>query len=221
MCVSGLILDPDVPIRALFTSPSIDNPLQPTTAAPIVRPPPNATSRLGRKRTLLHRFRDFYGNVARPFALSNHSTMYNSPPIPTASAATSNATLVGPAPSGRKRTDTNAALLEKTPSSSNVTVTTVTHQQHQQQKNDLLFLPFQFSVNLARGVTRRHLPYLRHSWTRTDALSVIAFWITFVLAQTGVEHGKHHIGLFRALSVLRTARLLTITSGTTVSDADP
>jgi hypothetical protein len=45
---------------------------------------------------------------------------------------------------------------------------------------------------------------------------VIAFWITFILAQTGVEHGSHHIGLFRALSVLRTARLLAITSGTTV-----
>jgi hypothetical protein len=52
-------------------------------------------------------------------------------------------------------------------------------------------------------------------------VSVIAFWITFVLAQTGVEHGAvHHIGVFRALSVLRTARLLSITSGTTVSDYD-
>lgn len=50
---------------------------------------------------------------------------------------------------------------------------------------------------------------------------MIAFWITFVLAQTGVEHGAvHHIGVFRALSVLRIARLLSITSGTTVSDYD-
>jgi voltage-dependent calcium channel len=92
--------------------------------------------------------------------------------------------------------------------------------QQQQRQNDVLILPFQFSVNVSRGVTRRHLPYLRHSWTRTDALSVISFWVTFVLAQTGVEHGSHHIGLFRALSVLRTARLLAITSGTTVSDTD-
>ena len=50
--------------------------------------PPNTSSRLGRKRTLLHRFQDFYGNVACPFALFNHLTMYNSPPMPTTSAAT-------------------------------------------------------------------------------------------------------------------------------------
>ena len=85
----------------------------------------------------------------------------------------------------------------------------------------MLLLPFQFSVNLSRRVTRRNLPYLRHSWTRTDAVSVVAFWITFVLAQTGVEHSAaRHIGMFRALSVLRTARLLSITSGTTVGDYD-
>lgn len=82
----------------------------------------------------------------------------------------------------------------------------------------MLMLPFQFSINLARRITRRNLPYLRHSWTRIDAVSIVAFWITFVLAQTGVERGTYHIGIFRALSVLRTARLLTITSGTTVSD---
>jgi hypothetical protein len=52
-------------------------------------------------------------------------------------------------------------------------------------------------------------------------VSVVAFWITFVLAQTGVEHSAaHHIGVFRALSVLRTARLLSVTSGTTVGDYD-
>jgi len=85
----------------------------------------------------------------------------------------------------------------------------------------VLLLPFQFSVSLARRVTRRNLPYLRHSWTRTDAVSMVAFWITFVLAQTGAEHSAaRHLGVFRALSVLRTARLLSITSGTTVGDYD-
>lgn len=38
----------------------------------------------------------------------------------------------------------------------------------------------------------------------------------FGLAMGGVERGEHHIALFRAMSVIRTARLLTITSGTTV-----
>lgn len=218
MCVSGLILDPEVPTRAIFTSFSIDNPLHPTTAAAIIRPAPTTSTRsathLGRKGTILHRLQDFYGNVTRPFAITSHPSMYGSSPVPTTSAATSSVTLVGPAPTGRKRTDTTATLLEKTPSSSsNANVYT---QPQQQQRQDVLILPFQFSINLARGVTRRHLPYLRHSWTRTDALSLIAFWITFILAQAGVEHGRHHIGLFRALSVLRTARLLAITSGTTV-----
>ena len=36
------------------------------------------------------------------------------------------------------------------------------------------------------------------------------------LAMAGVERGTYHIGVFRAMSVLRTARLLAITSGTTV-----
>jgi hypothetical protein len=63
----------------------------------------------------------------------------------------------------------------------------------------VLFLPFQFSVNLSRRVTRRNLlPYLRHSWTRTDAVSIVAFWITFVLAQTCVEHSAaRHVSGFK------------------------
>src|ERR1700704_3505577 len=117
MCVSGLILDPQVPIRAIFTSFPIDNPPQPTTAAAIIRPAlttsTRSTTHLGRKGTILHRLRDFYGNVTRPFALPSHPSRYGPSPVPTTSAATSSATLVGPAPPGRKRTDTTATLLEK------------------------------------------------------------------------------------------------------------
>lgn len=133
----------------------------------------------------------------------------------TTPAAASSVTLVGPVPSNRKRADTTATLLEKSSSPPPLPTS------RQQQEKEKLLLPFQFSVNLARRVTRRNLPYLRHSWTRTDAVSVVAFWITFVLAQTGVEHSaSRHIGVFRALSVLRAARLLSITSGTTVGDYD-
>jgi hypothetical protein len=136
----------------------------------------------------------------------------------TTSAAASSVTLVGPVPSNRKRADTTATLLEK-PSASPPSSTSRQQQPQQLPEKEVLLLPFQFSVNLARRVTRRNLPYLRHSWTRTDAVSVVAFWITFVLAQTGVEHSAaRHLGLFRSLSVLRTARLLSITSGTTVGD---
>ena len=228
MCVSGLILDPEVPIYAVFTSPfSVDNSMRPMSTAPLAHSaasstyPPTTIDRRGtlldRKGTILHRIRSFYGNATRPFALSSPTANgYNFPtPLGSASAAASSATLINPAPPARRRADTNTTLLEKTTSSTSTPVAP-TAPYPPSQKQEVLVLPFQFSVRLARNVTRRNHPYLRHSWTRLDAIAVVAFWITFILAQTGVEHGRYHIGIFRALSVLRTARLLAITSGTTV-----
>jgi hypothetical protein len=215
MCVSGLILDPEVPIYAVFTSPFAHS-IRPVSTAPVVHSAAASThppTTLDRKGTLLHRLRSFYGNATRPFALSSPSR-YNFPvPLGNASAAASSATLINPTPPARKRADTTATLLEKTASSSSTVAAPTPYPPAQ----EVLVLPFQFSMRLARDITRRNLPYLRHSWTRIDAIAVIAFWITFILAQTGVEHGRYHIGIFRALSVLRTARLLAITSGTTVS----
>ncbi|KAH8980165.1 Ion transport protein-domain-containing protein [Lactarius hatsudake] len=216
ICVSGLILDPEVPIYAIFTSPfSTDHSIRPVSITPAVRSaaasPTHPITNLDRKGTLLHRLRSFYGNTTRPFALSSLSSRYDPPtPLGTTSAAASSTTLVNSTPLVRKRADTTATLLEKTPSSSSTATT-----QYITPAQDTLVLPFQFSMRLARNVTRRNLPYLRHSWTRIDAIAVVAFWISFVLAQTGAERGRYHIGIFRALSVLRTARLLTITSGTT------
>ncbi|KAJ6472696.1 Ion transport protein-domain-containing protein [Mycena vitilis] len=80
---------------------------------------------------------------------------------------------------------------------------------------ETIALPFRLSINSAAAQTRRHAPYLRHSWSRIDAIAIVAFWASFALAAIGVERGTHHIRIFRALSALRTARLLTITSGTT------
>lgn len=85
------------------------------------------------------------------------------------------------------------------------------------QPSDTIALPFRLSVEDSRGQTQRNLPYLRHSWTRIDFIAITSFWITFALASAGMERDEYHIGLFRAMSVLRTARLLAITSGTTVS----
>lgn len=82
--------------------------------------------------------------------------------------------------------------------------------------NDPISLPFRLSVQHTHEKTRRGLPYLRQSWNRIDFIAVLSFWIMFGLAMGGVERGEHHIALFRAMSVIRTARLLTITSGTTV-----
>ena len=81
-------------------------------------------------------------------------------------------------------------------------------------------MPFRLSVEESTSQTHRNLPYLRHSWTRIDFVAVMRFWISFGLAMGGVERGTYHIGIFRALSVLRTARLLAITSGTTVRVED-
>lgn len=82
---------------------------------------------------------------------------------------------------------------------------------------ETLSLPFKLSINQSHNKTMRSVPYLRQSWGRIDFVAILGFWTSFILAMLGLEDGTHHIGVFRALSVIRTARLLTITSGTTVS----
>lgn len=88
--------------------------------------------------------------------------------------------------------------------------------EHPNSQSDPISLPFRLSVGQIHGKTHRNLPYLRQSWTRIDFVAILSFWIAFGLAMAGFERGVHHIGIFRAMSVIRTARLLTITSGTTV-----
>ncbi|KAH9979222.1 Ion transport protein-domain-containing protein [Lactifluus volemus] len=207
-CATALKLSHEcVPISAVFSSLLMRNSGRHMTATPIVRPAPMTSTNLRRKGTFFHSLQSYYDNATQPFSIS-HSTGYVPSSLGSTSSTASTATLIGPTSQGRKRPDA-PSILEKTASSSTI-VTAYSTQRH-----ETLTLPFQFSMNLARDITRRNLPYLRHSWTRIDALSVIAFWIAFILAQTGLERGTHHIGLFRALSVLRTARLLTITTGTT------
>lgn len=75
-------------------------------------------------------------------------------------------------------------------------------------------IPFSKAIIEQRAQTSNYA-YLRHSWNRVDFLAVISFWIMFVLSISKQElTAEHHIYIFRALSVLRIARLLTITSGT-------
>lgn len=88
----------------------------------------------------------------------------------------------------------------------------------EKRKQEYLGLPFRLSVYTAQDRVSRGVPYLRHSWTRIDFIAVMSFWATFILAEFGAERSaSNHIAVFRALSVLRTSRLLAITSGTTVS----
>lgn len=70
----------------------------------------------------------------------------------------------------------------------------------------------------SRQAQKKRLAYrafLRHSFNRLDFLAVVSFWISFVLAISGIE-SHHHIWVFRMLSCLRILRLLFITSGTSV-----
>ena len=64
-------------------------------------------------------------------------------------------------------------------------------------------------------ISLRLVPYLRNPWTCIDLIAILSFWITLTLAATGVERSaSRHVGIFRALSVLRISRLLAITYGT-------
>lgn len=77
-------------------------------------------------------------------------------------------------------------------------------------------LPFRAAVTKQLDITSTSRPYLRHSWNRVDAVAIVSFWIVFVLCAFGQEKtATDHLYIFRALSVLRTTRLLAITSGTT------
>jgi hypothetical protein len=86
----------------------------------------------------------------------------------------------------------------------------------QRRKTTLLSeAPFQNAVARQRDLAHANRPYLRHSWHRIDLLSIVCFWISFLLALSHTEATPTlHLYIFRALSVLRCARLLVITSGT-------
>lgn len=58
--------------------------------------------------------------------------------------------------------------------------------------------------------------FLRHGFNRLDFVSVVSFWISFVIGITGIEK-EHHLYIFRMLSCLRILRLLALTKGNAVS----
>ncbi|KAF8585271.1 hypothetical protein K439DRAFT_1632798 [Ramaria rubella] len=88
-------------------------------------------------------------------------------------------------------------------------------------------IPFVTAIQKQRSLVKRGIPYLRHSWSRIDFVAIFSFWVAFTLSMTGADRAitvdpssgvatlVRHIGIFRALSVLRCARLLAVTNGTT------
>ncbi|KAI0031009.1 Ion transport protein-domain-containing protein [Vararia minispora EC-137] len=234
ICVSGLILDPEVPLSSVFTSfTTAPDPASVSMGAPTLERNPSTASAsqgLRRSATLTEKLSRLASNIARPFMLAHSSSSFPSRAttiaLDPATAGLPSLPLIGPPTStsaNRPRADTTkslAPMLEKAdaihaalrgprapPFLANIL--------RSEQPADQLSLPFKLSVRIAHSVTSRNVPYLRHSWSRIDALAVLSFWAAFAFAVAGIEHGTYHIGVFRALSVLRTARLLAITSGTT------
>ncbi|KAH9939624.1 Ion transport protein-domain-containing protein [Epithele typhae] len=225
ICVSGFLLDPEVPVSTFFSSPFASYPdihRPPNTAVEasfnLNRTPSHAGPPLRRGATITQRLRNFRQNLARPFMLAHNKV----PPQPTSADAISKS-----ATPSRARSDTvqsKSPMIEKVMEGAQAAhahmrnpsePTFFAKALRSDNPSDTLALPFRLSVADSKGQTQRNLPYLRHSWTRIDFLAIVGFWVAFGLAMAGIEHGKYHIGVFRALSVLRTARLLAITSGTT------
>ena len=94
------------------------------------------------------------------------------------------------------------------------------HEEHAHWWDALYYNVVSICLHLSRTITNdpkqlcEHA-YLRQSWNRVDALAIVCYWVAVVLELTGVElTSSHHIFVFRALSVLRCARLLGLWEGT-------
>ncbi|KAI9722779.1 MAG: calcium channel protein [Chrysothrix sp. TS-e1954] len=60
-----------------------------------------------------------------------------------------------------------------------------------------------------------HRAFLRHGFNRLDFVAVVSYWISFIVAVSGLE-ASQHIHAFRMLSSLRILRLLSLTKGTSI-----
>ncbi|PCH34579.1 hypothetical protein WOLCODRAFT_106220 [Wolfiporia cocos MD-104 SS10] len=220
ICVSGFLLDPDVPVSSILTSftfAAMDTAYIDSHTA-LSRQGSAASSHSQARlqpsrRTLTQQLQQLLANISRPFALQHHAMPYPREVTRTPSHA---------------RSDTHSPMLKTAfaPPSDDSAGPSSAHARQQSQpallstalrsdRPDMLALPFRVNIASARVQTMRNVPYLRHSWSRIDFVAVVSFWISFALATAGVERGSYHIGIFRAMSVLRTTRLLAITSGTT------
>jgi hypothetical protein len=199
ICVLGFLFDPEIEMSSIFSAPS-------STAIP------SGQTSLARGHSITQRFRRAQDTLLRPFAL------YSRSPAPT---------------QGHSQTLSHSAIQNTSDHPLAEKILNVVQSAHdvirnapektfmsramRSDVNDSIALPFRLSVQHIHDKVQRGLPYLRQSWNRIDFVAIVSFWIMFALANAGVERGRYHIGLFRAMSVIRTARLLTITSGTTVN----
>jgi hypothetical protein len=199
VCVMGFVFDPEIEMSSMFSAPS--------SAAT-----PSGQTSLSRGHSITQRFRRAQDTLLRPF------TLYPRSPVPTQGHSQTRS-------HPRTQPTSDHPLAEKIlnvvqsahDAIRNAPEKTFLSRAMRSDDNDSVALPFRLSVQHIHDKVKRGLPYLRQSWNRIDFVAIVSFWIMFALATAGVERGRYHIGLFRAMSVIRTARLLTITSGTTVS----
>ncbi|KAG1824615.1 Ion transport protein-domain-containing protein [Suillus subaureus] len=201
ICVSGFLLDPEVPISAFFASS-----ISPITSTSTSRVGSSASSFLSRGLSL----RFFYDRISRPFKLSEATPSRSMPDV-----------VAGPnnLPHDVSRQEKQAIVDEpssrahlRNPSQPTFFSCAL---RSDQTPPDAISLPFRLNIDNARDKVNRNIPYLRQSWGRIDFIAILSFWLSFALDMAGVERGSHHVAAFRAMTVLRIARLLAITSGTT------
>ncbi|KAG8215839.1 Ion transport protein-domain-containing protein [Butyriboletus roseoflavus] len=201
VCVSGLLLDPEVPTSSLFSlsfsklarAMSANSAQGGNANVPIVR-----SGSLARGLTM----RRLYDNLKKPFLLPSRAPPPSFARVPTHMPPSSSTLQHGKNYSEDPElppTFLSRAMRSDVPKS---------------DPDALVSLPFSLDIQLARSKLVRNIPYLRQSWGRVDSVAVFGFWVSFVLATLGLERGTYHIGIFRALSVLRIARLLSVTNGT-------
>ncbi|ESK91833.1 calcium channel subunit cch1 [Moniliophthora roreri MCA 2997] len=230
ICVSGFLFDPDIPASTFFTAPLSSHPDMPVMAATQTTVPTSSNlarqasltqgvgGPLSRGLTLTQRLDRLQRNLKRPWALPYSSEISGTSThrdLPTTTSISSSSSLSSqPRPINFVQEKlVHAHNIIREPAQP----TFLSNMLRSDRKNpgELISLPFRLSIRQISDKTSRNLPYLRQSWSRIDLVAILSFWVTFVLATTGVERGSKHIGIFRAMSVIRTARLLTITSGTT------
>ncbi|RIA89873.1 Ion transport protein [Glomus cerebriforme] len=67
----------------------------------------------------------------------------------------------------------------------------------------------QYASRIVAHKSAMNIAFLRHSFNRIDLLAVVSYWIDLLITLAGVQH----FFLFKAISTLRSLRLLAITSG--------
>jgi hypothetical protein len=221
ICVSGFLFDPDISMNSLFQSPFAEGtdhfPATPAGApnSAVTRSGSLSQGQLQRGTSITKRFAKFKVTLLRPFTLKPYDATSPYPHLPQGSEATLTNVPAAPPHKIADRALNTAQNVHT--AIRDVSRPTFLSRALRSDNPDAISLPFRLSITHIHDKAHRHVPYLRQSWSRIDFIAIVSFWITFVLAMTGQERGTYHIGIFRAMSVIRTARLLTITSGTTVS----